>query len=447
MKRAFAAIAIAMLPIVAAAQRPPTLESQIKAELLNRSFSTKIPLGNVLVIEQQGRVLGRPGTQSAYETKTSNRLVDTNVFPTGGVLLNVRDSLFAAPAGNVSVTCDLNRRELWTGLFIDGRLCQVNAGRTVRVWRVDLNDDRLEVWLYAGPEEAYAKLKFMFGRGWQKTMNLQAVMEGVSAGLLIEPIERARSVAREYADLQQQLRALSPLSPSDSPDKRLEYARRLRDILSSVIKNRAEHEALGKGSAAQETSGYAERIRELDAVIPPLEVEVRKNRLDRIRIDLSRAESEAASLRSRLGSQPPKTLGELKSMEDLLSQWEANLRHREDLEQTLQPLGEQSTAAAIAARDREREEVRKRRTDLAALQPKLGLADLNAAYARMKSEENRLRAAYVAAFDTPRQRDAATQFRNHLQAMMANREAVQRLGEAGVAAEMQRLRTQLAGIR
>jgi hypothetical protein len=436
MKCMVAAIIVVMLTNPAGAQKPPTLESQIKNELLNKTFAAKIALGNVL------------STTATSRAPAQNRLVDTSVFPGGRVLFNVRDSLFFAPPGNVSVTCGPNQQGLgWTGEFLEGRLCRVKPGGTVRVDRLDINDDRLEVWLSLVPEGSYAKLKFMFGKGWQKTMNIEAVMEGVSAGLLIEAIEHTRTIAREYGDLRQRLQALLPPAPSDSLDKRLDQARTLRDVLNALVKNRTEYEKLGKESAAQETSGYAGRVRDLDIQIPALEAEIKKNALDKLRVDLSGNESEAAGLRTRLGNQPPKTLAELKAMEDLLSQWDINLRHRDDIEQMLRPLGESLTAAQVASRDREREEIRKRRTDLATSQPKLELADLNAGYARMKTEENRLKAAYVAAFDTPRQRDAATQFRNHLQTMIANREAAQRLGETSLAAEIQRVRSQLAAIR
>ncbi len=437
MKRFLSTVSIMMLPIAAAAQKPPSVESSLKAELLNKTFQTKIALGNVLT------------TVASAREPAENRLVDTNVFPGGRIAFNVRDSLFFAPPGTVSVTCGPNRPELWSGLVLDGRLCQVKVGQTVKVDRLDLNDDRLEVWLSLVPEGSYAKLKFMFGKDWQMSMDVDAVMEGVSRGLFIESIERPRAVARAYANLQRQIRSLSSPSPSDPADQRLEQARLLRDLLNDLVKNRTEYEKLGKGSAAQETSGYVARVRELDTEIPQLEAEIKKNRLDKIHLDLSTARSEAAAIRSLLGGQPPKTLDELKAMENLLSQWGANLRHRDDLEEMLRPLGEQLTAVEIATRDQEREEVGKRPADLASLKPRLELAELSAAYVRMKTEENRLKAAYVSAFGTPRHGAAATQFRNHVQTMIDNRQKAQQLGEsaAAVAAEIQRLRGQLAGIR
>jgi hypothetical protein len=440
MKTAAILLTFASLPGVVTAQKPPTLKQQIASEVGGRTFTTKIVLRSMLSSARSNI----PGAWT---------YVATNVLANGQVVYGLSNLFMVDRGGSIPrpSTCGPSPSDSWSGITFEGTLCWVAAGQSVTVRDVNLAGDNLSL-TYWPPGRAadytvpWPALSFIFGKDWQKSMTFDAVMEAIGDALVIERIERARVVTKEYSDLRQQQEQLSAPPQADSLDKQLEVAQHLRDVLNSLIANRAEYERLGKGSAPQELAQYSSRLRELDAEIPRLRVEIKQHRTDTIVTTLSTAESGAAGFRSALAS-VPKSGDELKTAQDILLRWESNLRSREELAQALSSLDGNLAASHVASSQAEREEIGKRRADLAALEPKLQLSDLNAAYARMKMEENRLRAAYVAAFDTPRQRDAAAAFRNHVQTMIANREAAQRLGETTLAAEIQRLRSQLATIR
>ncbi len=425
-------------PGIANAQKPPTLQQQLTSELSGKTLQTKI------VLRSMFSEAGRSGVWN---------YVETNVLSNGQMVFGLSGLFMVDQGGPIprSSTCGSSPDPKMSsfGRILEGTLCWVDVGKSVLITDIHVARDHLTIGYWpSGRPVSYtspaAKLNFIIGKDWQKTISFEQVMEVVADALVIERIERGRAIAKIYADLMQQEQALSP-SQSDPLEKRLDDAQRLRDVLNKLIANRSEYERLGKDSVAQELAGYTSRIRDLDVEVPRLQEEIKKGRIDRILSDIATAEAEALAFRSALDV-VPKSEDDLKRADDVLVRLEFSLGVRERLAQALSSLDAGLAATRKVVAEAERDEIRKRRADLDRLTPKIALTSVNSSYLRLKSEESRRKAAYVAAFDTPGRSGAATEFRKYLQAMIDNRETAARLGEAA-APEIQRLRALIATIK
>lgn len=145
--------------------------------IANRTFQTKVRLGNALLSDSS------PGVSRGF--------VDTVVYPDGRVLFSLVDTIFSVyrtTPDDVSRLCRPNRGVAWVpgnfGSIVERfTLCEIESGTLVRVVGIVIRGNRLELELSAGGD--YARLKFMLGKDWQRTMVLDEINEALSLVLVI----------------------------------------------------------------------------------------------------------------------------------------------------------------------------------------------------------------------------------------------------------------------
>lgn len=160
---------------------------QLQEQFGKKMFLTKMRIGNALVNNDHNF---RSST-GQFVTGVSRSLVDTNVFSDGSVVYNLTSTIFDVyiKAYDVSPACGPNRSEVWVSgdwgnTLQNVSLCEIRSGSEVMVVSLSVKDDRLDFVLSA--QGVYAKLKFIFGKDWQKTMDLDGVKNAVSRVLSIE---------------------------------------------------------------------------------------------------------------------------------------------------------------------------------------------------------------------------------------------------------------------
>jgi hypothetical protein len=400
------------------AQKPPSLTARLDAEFKNRQFVTKTSLWNVLRVTEGGN--------------NHPMLVDTELYPNKTKRAELRATSANSPA-DIAPDFIPNVR---------GFLHSLPEGARVVVTRVDPKDDRLELWLRSVPGGAYAKLKFMFGKGWQKTLSFDEAVGQIAEGLVIERVERRRSLEAEYRRLEAQLTvARTGIQNASSTTTQFEQTRGLRDSVQALLKNRAEYEQLTGISTRRETEKHSSELADIEPRFATLEQQVRRDQLINAKATVTELSKDAAAFKNQI-TQSPRTTADADRHQQILKQWEGTIQRRRELLRTIASLGEALPAAAQTTLSEEADEIQKRRAALAQGRGALVEAGLTAEYRDMERERSRLLDAYTRSFGTPKQREAVIQLTAHLQRMYDNRMAAQKLGSktaATQAAEVQRL--------
>jgi hypothetical protein len=166
--------------------RQPLTRSQLQEQFGRKTFQTKIAIGNALVNNDHNF----RSSSGQYVTGVSRGLVDTNVYPDGGVFYNLTSTTFGVfiTAYDVSPLCGPNRSDAWVpgdwgNALQNVSLCEIKTGSDVSIVRLALKSDRLDLELSA--QGVYAKLKVLLGKDWQKTMDLDGVKDALSRVLTI----------------------------------------------------------------------------------------------------------------------------------------------------------------------------------------------------------------------------------------------------------------------
>jgi hypothetical protein len=422
MTHSVCAALILLAPMSVSAQRPPSLRAQLEAELLNKELRSKVILGNAMRV--------RDPTDRGERVY----LLDTELSLNGAYRLEQRISGFRGPV-DLSSTFETYPRST---------IHRLPEGTMVKVTDVELKSDRLEVWL-RDPAGAYAKLKYMLGQNWQRTMKFDDVMFHVSAGLLIEKYEVRRGLASSYALLKKGLADLDAKARPEDLQGRVESAQALVDTLRGLISNRTQHDAATGSSSTNEIGEYERRLRTADEALKKLQDELRTTQVAAIRERLATEGSRTADARRQLGS-PPKTIAEWGKQSELIEVWLQSAERRAQLIAELAGHGERDPTHSESAVKAELEEIGRRRAGLDQLKSKLELADLDSRYQVMEKQGRSLLDAYTRAFGTPKQRETAARAASHLEAMIANRIAAGKLG-ARTDAVIAALRKQLTAVR
>jgi len=245
-------LAVTVVVSTAAAQKKPSaLQSRLESEFLGKPFVTRIRLGAYVryyVSDLQ---------------RNCTRLIDTEVSPDGSVDYLVRrgclEFIYPSPP-NFYI-----RPDAMTGIH--------EVGSQIWVWKIELKDNRIEFWLRSDPNsdsvEAYAKLKFMLGKGYQ-SWDYDAILNEIARALKVEFYERAVALKAEFAELSAQLAEAERNYQSQSAraSARLAAATRLANLLRELSENRSAYKALGRDDADPEV--FMRRARELESEIQEL---------------------------------------------------------------------------------------------------------------------------------------------------------------------------------
>jgi hypothetical protein len=419
-KRTGILLVVYLLPcFVLGAERKTPLQSQLESELLGKDFDTKIELAN--------SITGFHGGQFS-------RAVDTELSPDGVVRYYV--TKFLGHPEIAYVSADEITRKLPVGI-------------RVKATKIEFKGDRIEVSLNALPDNSYAKLKLMLGRGFESSYNLETVLGVVSRALRLERFEQLQFLKAEYPQLKAKL-ALAEAdfksAQGDAPTQ-LAAARQLQEALGGLVKNRTDYDSLTQTLADPEKEQYARQAADLDKTIQALEQEARKERAEQIRKTLESEGKETSRLKSQLERKKPASLEEWQEQMASLNRLETVLAHRQSLQTDLASTGESATPEELGTLQQDSQEAQKLREALESQRKNLELAQMENQYRDMERKKGQLYDSYTRAFGTPKQGAEAQRLRAHLQHMYENRVAAQKMGSAkasqqatGILKEIQRIK-------
>jgi len=422
---------------VAAKERASPLLTQLEAEFKGNEFTTKVVLANFW--RYQAPDFGRELT----------RLIDTEISPSGSIKYLVR-------RGHVE-PYDV----LASPFYIrpDKITSQLPVGARVRVTKVELKDDRIELWLNGSEGRVsanqYAKLKLMLGKGFEKSYDLEAVLSIITRALRLERFERLQTLKAEYPQLKEKLATAEGRYKAAQGDarSRLQTAQQFRNVLQELVKNRTDYDSLIQAASDPERDQYARQAADLEETIQALDQEAKKQRAEEIKKTLSVEAEEAGQIKAQL-QRKPGSLSEWEQQNAALARWEELLHHRQTLHSELAETGEVAPASETAALQQGFEEIQTLRAGLEGQRQALRLAELDNQYREMDRQRRQLMDAYTRAFGTPRQRPAGEKLYIHLHQMNENRTEAQHLGSeqaagqaAGLQKEMDRVQRQIGPVR
>ena len=413
-----------------ARERASPLLAQLEAEFKGKEFSTKVALGNSIKV-------------SYADGMTEKRLIDTEISPDGSVQYLVRRGIRLIGPGSGNFYVSLQK--------IDST---VAVGSRVRVLKVEMRDDRIEL-LLSGTNDAYAKLKVILGKGFEGSYNLEAVLGIVSRALRLERFERLQTLKAEYPQLKEKLATAEGRYKAAQGDarSRLQTAQQFQSALQELVKNRTDYDSLTQTASDPERDQYARQAADLEETIQALDQEAKKRRAEEIKKSLSVEAEEAGQIKAQL-QRKPSSLSEWEQQNAALARWEELLHHRQTLHSELAETGEVAPASETAALQQGFEEIQTLRAGLEGQRQALRLAELDNQYREMDRQRRQLMDAYTRAFGTPRQRPAGEKLYIHLHQMNENRTEAQHLGSeqaagqaAGLQKEMDRVQRQIGPVR
>jgi len=323
------------------------------------------------------------------------------------------------------------------------------------VTKLEVKDDRIELFLSRVTDDAYAKLKIMLGKGFESSYNLEAVLGIVSRALRMERFERLQAVKSEYLELKEKLATAQGRFKTAQGDARsqLQGARELQNALQALVKNRTDYDSLTQTASDPERDQYAREAADLEKTIKALDQETRMQRAEEIRKALTAEAEEAGQIKAQLNGKPG-SLPEWQQQMTSLGRWEQILNRQQSLHRELEGLGQPVAAADAVVLQQGFEEIQTLRGALVGQRQALQLADLDTQYQVMDRARRQLTDAYTRAFGTPRQRPEGEKLFLHLHQMRQNREAAQQLGSdqalgqgAGLAKDMERLQRQIGPVQ
>lgn len=409
-------------PLLATKQESPLL-TQLGAEFQGKEFTTKIALGST--------------TRHLYALyggqETATHFIDTELYPNGSIRYLVRGIRVMRPgAGGFYVP--LNQ--------VDSTLA---VGTVVRVTKLEMKEDRIELFLKGVPGDAYAKLKVILGKGFEGSYNLEAVLGIVSRALRLERFERLQTLKAEYPQLKEKLATAESRYKAAQGDarSRLQTAQQFQNVLQELVKNRTDYDSLTQTASDPERDQYARQAADLEKSIQALDQEAKKQRAEEIRKTLSAEAEEAAHIRAQLRQKKPGGLAEWEQQMASLQRWEELLHRCQTLHGELAGLGQSPPASEVDAVRQSFQDVQTLRAGLEAQRQGLQLVELDNQYRDMDRTRRQLRDLYTRAFGTPRQRPEGEKLYIHLRRMHENRTAVQNLGSNQAEAQAADLRKEM----
>ncbi len=401
----------------AAPDNKDVLAKQVAAEVSDRTFITKINFGNA-VFTRATRYF---------------HLLDTEVQPGGSTRFQMRFTGFD--------------QQLLSNRYSDtdsARVYSVPAGSSVRVVKIESKDDRLELFLATVPSGAYAKLKLMLGKDWDRKYDLDAILMLAAYALKIDRFEQRYVLEERYAKLTQSLaKARDEAAASTTGVDRLERNEALHASLDEAVRNREQLAALTKKPAAGADALKTE-FRLVADRLPQLRSAAAAERVANAKAALESLTNEGGDLRRRATS-GGKTLADWQARHDAATRWVTNVRKRQEVLRTLSSLDVGTVEEAPLAAELRTAEAQIASLDMERAQ--IQLTELRAVYTSMRQKRLQLIDAYTRAYGTGQQRPAAQQLLVHLQRMYENRMAAAKLGDAKATAEAATLQREIERLR
>lgn len=405
-------------PAFAAQPRSPALAG-LDAELKGRAFTTRIPLGSALVFYHNAA------------RRDLMRRIDTEVSPNGQIE-------YLAIKGNLETNGTLTLIGLLDSSFrvpLEKMTKALPPGTRVQVTDVGWKDDRLELLLAAAPDGAYAKLKLMFGKGFQGSATRQTVLSLVSRALVLEDYERLQRVEAEYPGLKLRLEAARSAYAASATNERLKTAEELGFRLKEMEQNRAAKEALARDGGGAESAQYAREAADLESTLSELRGQARLKRSEEIGALLKDKDRQIDALLSQLLARKPSGLADWRQQREGLEQARRLLGEKGELHQELSGLAREPSTEEAARFKQQQQRVE---TLSATIEKQRGAVERLQADEDYRAMDRKLvaqRDAYTRAFGTQKQGEEAGRLLDLLQQMYNNRLQVAKSGSPEAAGQ------------
>jgi len=405
------------VPRAAANKKSDALRASLNSEFMGNPFETKIPLGSYWVY-----------FDTNFQTNCT-RLIDTEFEPDGS-------TRYLARYGCLEGLSFTGPSASYVGLDVI-TLVQ-KPGTRVWVRKIDLKDNRIEFELRIDPNSnsaaSYAKIKFMFGKDYQDK-DYNALRMVIAHALRVEALERLLMLDSEFSELKEKLPALEAAyrSASGPTGAKLEAARRLRNVLNELSRNRNAY--VFAGGQIPDKSDCSSRSQTLDREIAALELEQRKEEIGTLQDELQANISESGQAKVVLQGTLLATPAELQKFADALARYRQLLQERDSLYSRLESAG---NAVPGSGRDellQENQEANGYAEALESARPHVQRAGLNSEYREMLRRRSQLLDAYTRAFGTSEERHALQALITHLKRMTENRKDAAKLGDANAERE------------
>lgn len=422
------ALALAIPAAAGEKKKQSPIQGRLESEFLGKPFQTKIRLGSYVRLASD-----------------CFRLIDTE-YSTGGTVR------YQARRGCYLQTGKLGREPFAPNFYVDpGKITKaVSPGAKVSVGKIDLMDDRVELWLAADlrghPVDSYAKIKFMLGKGYQG-WDYDRLLEVIAQALRVESLERVAALEAEFSDLRGKLAEAETRqrTASGPASERLQAASRLRDLLQETARNRSAW--ISAGRADPDAGTYLERAAALDADITRLQAQARNERMEATRALLRANAAEGAKLKTVLEQPPPSALAEWERRSQSLEDYGRLLDERRPLYAALEKEGETGVAGELDKLQQELKDTGRLKASLARSRQEIQVAELNTDYREMTRKRAKLLDAYTRGFGSAQEKPALQALIAHLEQMRQNRTAAQQLGDSAAATELSRLQAEIDKFR
>jgi len=413
----------------ASSKKNPEIERAVKAELVGRSFTTKILVGGVIPCPQSGR-------------NDAIKPVDTELSPDGSIRYYARANCFYQPTPGV----------LDLGVFFDATRGYVAAsfsteippGSSVGIQGVDFKEDRVEVRLIANGNntaQGSGKIKYMLGSSYL-TWSADQLMEVIARGIAIPAYEKLSQVKTEFELLRGNLQQAESKYNSAGADNaaKLADAIALRQVLEKLQTNRATFMALGKSDP--DSGVYSKKLSSLLPEIAKLTAEARQRRVAHVRDQLKAQLPQLSEIQRQVRQKPPSSMAESQQRSDSLTQYSTLLGERQKLLDELQSENEAPAPEDVKLMNESKVEIETGHKALEQGHQQLELSDLTSQYGQLTKKHAQLLDAYSRAFGTSKERPALQDLIAVLGQMVANRDRAAGLGDKTAPAQLIKCRAE-----
>lgn len=414
----------------AAAKKSP-LQAELERELVGKVFTTQVGLGWLL--EYRDEAL----------KKEMYRPVITELHPGGRLKYLCCWGTPVDRGGNPDILgAILDKRH-----YVDGAgIRMIAPGRDIRVEKVKLLEDRIELQISAPGTQDAARLHIVFWNDYQSTAKSESLMPVIAGAFRIEKYERLRTVDAEAAALEGKLAGAREehRAARGSASERYRAAETLQVLLAGLERNQSDIEKLGR--AAPKRAEYARERVELESALPSLKEASVKEQLSEIAQELSKNAAELDRLRIRLAAKAVK-VGDVRERETALQRTTELLDRQKALYGERALLGSSASAAENSRLEGDLRLVAKVRTELESQRPAVERARLEDEYQQLVKRIQSAKDAYTKAFGTPTLTTQAGDLLAVLQQARSNRLAASKTGSSGAGAQAAALTEDIDRVR
>jgi hypothetical protein len=413
------ALACALAVAERAAAKKSPLKGDLERELVGKVFTTQVSLGWLL--EYRDEAL----------RKDMYRPVITELHPGGRLKYSC---CWGTPVDRGG-TPDILGAILNKSYYVDAaRISMIQPRREIRVDKVKLHDDRIELQISAPGSQDAARLHVILWDGYQSTATAESLMPLIANAFRIEKYEQLRAVEAEVAALEGKLTGARDghRAAHGSAPERYRAAEALQAVLSDLERTQSELEKLGR--PAPKRTEYARERAELEATLPSLKEAALKEQLAEAEAGLSKRAGEMDPLRIRLGTKAV-SARDMRERQTALQRMTELLDEQKALYAERTRLGSSASSVENARVEDDLRLIAKVRSELEAQRPAIERARLEDEYQQLLKRIQSAKNAYTQAFGTPAQSTHGAELLTVLQEARSNRLTASKAGNSGAGAQ------------